>query len=102
MLVVSVRLFGGGFWQFLLTCIFCYSLLLPNALALTFQLPSQQESVVGELQWIHASPGDTFNSIGRRHDTGYAELVAANPGIAPNKLMPGTIIIIPTRFILPA
>lgn len=69
--------------------------------ALTFDLPAHGDSVVGHVQWTQALPGDTFSKIGRRYDIGYFELVEANPNLDPLHLTPGTIIVIPSRFILP-
>lgn len=69
--------------------------------ALTFPLPSPGNDVVGKVQWTQARPGDTFSIIGRRYDIGYFELVEANPGIDPDNIPPGTIIVVPTKFILP-
>ena len=72
-----------------------------SASALTFNLPTNGDSVVGRIQWTRALAGDTFSSIGRRYDIGYYELVEANPGVNPDNPAPGTIIVVPTRFILP-
>jgi L,D-transpeptidase ErfK/SrfK len=73
-----------------------------SAKALTFPLPPAGDNVVGQLQWTQARSGDTFSSIGRRYDVGYYELVESNPGVSPDRLEPGTIVVIPSRFILPA
>lgn len=81
---------------------FFYLFFATQAFALTFVLPAQGDSVVGHVQWTQALPGDTFSKIGRRYDMGYFELVEANPTIDPVHLVPGTIIVIPSRFILPA
>ncbi|MES2998012.1 MAG: L,D-transpeptidase family protein [Pseudomonadota bacterium] len=81
--------------------VFFYWFLIAQAFALTFVLPSHGDSVVGHVQWTQALPGDTFSKIGRRYDLGYFELVEANPTIDPVHLIPGTIIVIPSRFILP-
>lgn len=69
--------------------------------ALTFPLPPPGEDIVGQVQWTQALPGDTFNTIGRRYDMGYFELVEANPMINPDHPPLGSIIVIPSRFILP-
>lgn len=69
--------------------------------ALTFTLPSSGDSVLGSVQWTRSLPGDTFIKLGRRYDIGYYELVEANPGIDPDLPHPGTIIVVPTRFIIP-
>jgi L,D-transpeptidase ErfK/SrfK len=73
-----------------------------TAQALTFPLPPAGDDIVGQVQWAQAQPGDTFSSIGRRYDIGYYELVESNPGLDPEHLDPGTIVVIPSRFILPA
>lgn len=72
-----------------------------SAVALTFALPPKGDDIVGKVQWTQALPGDTFNKIGRRYDIGYFELVEANPTINPENPQPGSIIVIPSRFILP-
>lgn len=82
-------------------CFFFYWVLATPAFALTFALPERGDSIVGDVQWMQALPGDTFDKIGRRYDIGYFELVEANPSIDPIHLAPGTIIVIPSRFILP-
>lgn len=88
---------------YLLICVSSALLLFieQTALARTFALPSSNTSIVGEVTWTQALPGDTLNTLGRRYDMGYAELLEANPGIDPIHLQPGTIIVIPSRFILP-
>lgn len=73
-----------------------------SATALTFKLPTNGDNVVGRMQWAQAMAGDTFSSIGRRYDVGYYQLVEANPGVDPVNPPPGTMIVIPTQFVLPA
>ena len=41
---------------------------------------------------------ETFASISRRYGTGYEKLITANPGLVPEKLRPGTLILIPARY----
>lgn len=41
---------------------------------------------------------ETFASISRRYGTGYERLMEANPGLAPEKLRPGAVIVIPGRI----
>lgn len=72
-----------------------------SASALTFPLPAAPENVVGKLLWTQARQGDTFCTIGRRYDVGYVQLEEANPSLKPEQLEPGTIVVIPSRFILP-
>jgi len=88
-----------------LRSVFCVALVffswISSVSALTFNVPTNGDNVVGHMQWTQAQPGDNFSSIARRHDVGYYELVEANPGISPSNPLPGTIIVVPTRFILP-
>lgn len=76
-------------------------ILITPVLALTFVLPPHGDDIVGHVQWTQALSGDTFNKIARRYDMGYFELVEANPMIDPDHPLPGSIIVIPSRFILP-
>lgn len=91
--------------RFVLRSVFCVALVffswISSVSALTFNVPTNGDNVVGHMQWTQAQPGDNFSSIARRHDVGYYELVEANPGISPSNPLPGTIIVVPTRFILP-
>lgn len=73
----------------------------PSAFALELPLPSPGEDVVGEVQVIQARYEDTFADLGKAHDLGYLEMVAANPGVDAWLPGEGTEIILPTRYILP-
>ena len=57
--------------------------------------------VVGEVQVIRARYEDTFVDIARSYDLGFDELVDANPGVDPWLPGAGTLVVLPTRFILP-
>lgn len=72
-----------------------------NGLALTFNLPPRGDEVVGSVKSGVVQPGDTFSTIARRYDIGYCELQEANPGIDPDSPEPGTVLIIPTQYVLP-
>lgn len=80
---------------------FLSAILSTKIYALTFTLPSNGDDVVGKAQWTHVRSGDNFSSLGRRYDVGYFALVEANPGIDPDHPIPGTIVVVPTRFIIP-
>lgn len=72
------------------------------AQALTYILPDNGDTVIGQAIETQSKPDDTLRIIGRRYDMGFKEMHNANPGIDPEKvLMPGTRIIIPSQFILP-
>jgi len=72
-----------------------------SADAATFPLPKNGNNVVGQIKTILAEDGDTFHDIAQKYDIGYYQLVEANPTINPNKIPVGTLIIIPSQYILP-
>ena len=59
------------------------------------------KDVVGKIQTEKKKKNDTMASIARRYDVGMDELVLVNSNINPYMLMPGTVVILPTQFILP-
>lgn len=71
------------------------------ALAESFVLPPPGVDVVGEIRLIKARHQDTLMDIARRYGLGYDEIIQANPGV--NRWLPGagTVVVLPTRFILP-
>jgi L,D-transpeptidase ErfK/SrfK len=66
-----------------------------------FALEGAEQDVVGEVQIIQARESDTFSDIARAYGLGYDELVQANPGVDPWLPGEGTIIVLPTQFVLP-
>ena len=78
----------------------CVGWLAP-ASAETFWLPRAGDSVVGHLQGAVATQEDTLLDIGRRFNVGYEELKLANPGVDPWIPGNGTLIVIPSRYVLP-
>ena len=84
---------------FFVSAFACYS---ATVSALTFELPSNGDNVVGKVYHIAALPGDTFAKIGRRYNVGYYSLVEANPGINPSRIEAGTPLVVPAKFVLPA
>ena len=66
-----------------------------------FVLESPEQDVVGEVQIIQARESDTFSDIARAYGLGYDELVQANPGVDPWLPGEGTIVVLPTQFVLP-
>ncbi len=71
------------------------------AAAIELPLPPPGEDIVGAVQVIEARYEDTFADLGKTHDLGYLEMVAANPGIDAWLPGVGTQIVLPTRYILP-
>jgi L,D-transpeptidase ErfK/SrfK len=78
----------------------CMGWLAP-ASAETFWLPREGDSVVGHLQGAVATQEDTLLDIGRRYNVGYEELTLANPGVDPWIPGDGTLVVIPSRYVLP-
>lgn len=63
---------------------------------------SAEQRLVGQMQTVMVSSGETLMGIARRYDVGYYELIEANPGIERYPIEPGTMLIIPGQSILPA
>jgi L,D-transpeptidase ErfK/SrfK len=71
-----------------------------TALAQTYALPAQGD-VVGRVQTAVVKTGETLPQVARNFDMGYTELTEANPSVDPDKLVPGTVLVIPSQYILP-
>ena len=69
--------------------------------AATYALPEAGDSIVGRVRQVQASADDTFVDLARRHGLGYTDLKRANPGVDPWLPGEGTVITLPTRFVLP-
>ena len=68
----------------------------------SFALPAPGVDVVGEIGTAIVAEGETLLDIARAHDLGYNEIAAANPGLDPWLPPPGSTVVLPTRFVLPA
>ena len=79
----------------------CALFVAPVVTAIELPLPPAGEDVVGEVQVIQARYEDTFADLGKTHDLGYLEMVAANPGVDAWLPGEGTEIVLPQRYILP-
>src|ERR1700709_2742688 len=69
--------------------------------AATYPLPSPQDSLIGEVQYVTVGTDDTLFDLGRKYSVGYEEIVAANPGVNPWVPGEGKSVLIPTRYLLP-
>lgn len=67
-----------------------------------FEIDSDTDEVIGELQVTKAAGEDTLPDIARRFNLGYEEIVRANPGVDPWLPGEGREIVLPTQFVLPA
>lgn len=70
--------------------------------ALTFALPQDGGDIIGEIQMTTVGRNESLGEIGRRFDVGVYEMIEANPGVDPWVPKPGTVVVVPTRFILPS
>ena len=76
--------------------------LLPGTVAAgSYVLPAGTDTVVGATARVIARHEDTLLDIGRAHDVGYEEIVAANPGVDPWLPGEGRDVLIPSSYILP-
>jgi L,D-transpeptidase ErfK/SrfK len=66
-----------------------------------YPMPPDGEDLVGQIQKVTARKEDTLLDIARRHDLGYEEMILANPGVDVWLPGEGTIVTLPTLFILP-
>lgn len=72
-----------------------------QTLALKFQLPQKGTDLFGKVQFAQVKKDDNFVKIARRYDVGFYELVESNPEVNPRQPTPGTILIVPTEYLLP-
>ncbi len=66
-----------------------------------FTLPSADNNVVGQVQMVTARYQDTLSDIARRFKLGYEEITQANPQVDPLLPGAGTLVLLPTQFVLP-
>ncbi len=69
--------------------------------AITYKLPADGSDVVGEVKVIRARTRSNFDKISRHYDVGFYELREANPKLNPKKIPYGSLVVLPTQFILP-
>lgn len=59
------------------------------------------DAVIGRIEYRTVEAGETLLEIARRHDLGYIEIVAANPGIDPWLPRTGSTLVLPKAHLLP-
>ncbi|ODA33811.1 peptidase [Veronia pacifica] len=85
-----------GKWLLLLLAIFAF-----NLHAVEYTLPSQGSRIIGK-NIIHVSDKtEDLESIAAQYNVGFLALIAANPGVSPHLVEPGTFVTIPRKLILP-
>ncbi|MDV7103277.1 L,D-transpeptidase family protein [Vibrio sp. TH_r3] len=70
--------------------------------AASYELPSDGSRLVGRVQNHMVEAGETMAEIAKRYDVGFLSLMAANKGIDPFLPQEGTVLVIPSMFILPS
>ncbi|KFI23515.1 peptigoglycan-binding protein LysM [Nitrosococcus oceani] len=93
-----VRLIITNFYTSIIASAILFS---APALAVTFALPSLGETVVGRNLVVPAKASETLLDIARRYDVGYSEIKAANPNVDLWLPKEGSLVVVPTRYILP-
>jgi L,D-transpeptidase ErfK/SrfK len=71
------------------------------SLGLSFDLPKNNDSVVGEVQVTQVKEDEGFSDVAMRFDVGYYEIFDANPGINPDTPTQNVALVVPTQYILP-
>ena len=92
----------AGRWRSLVAAA---SVLLPAASAALAEGPSasaESDSVVGAVEFYEARYEDTLLDVARRFGMGFEEIKLANPGVDVWLPGEGTIVRLPSRFVLPA
>jgi L,D-transpeptidase ErfK/SrfK len=66
-----------------------------------FVLESPEQTVIGEPQIVFTTEENTFSDLARQYGLGYDELVEANPDVDPWLPGEGTLVVLPTQYVLP-
>ena len=86
--------------QDMLTLLFVMALPIA-AQAEQFELPPDDNDVVGALTVVAARADETLLDLARRHGLGYEDIVRANPEVDTWLPGEGTEVLLPTRYVLP-
>ncbi len=57
--------------------------------------------IIGAIKLHRIGPGESLVEVARRYDVGFYSILDANPGVEPFVPKPGTVVTIPTAWILP-
>ncbi|OGT45443.1 MAG: hypothetical protein A3E83_00190 [Gammaproteobacteria bacterium RIFCSPHIGHO2_12_FULL_41_20] len=82
--------------------IFLCGLLPLRSFAVTYDLPSAGNTLVGHLQYTQSHYNDSVAVLAQQYDVGLNALIDANPGVDPlRRLGSGVFLTIPTQYLLP-
>ncbi|OGT41656.1 MAG: hypothetical protein A3F42_08610 [Gammaproteobacteria bacterium RIFCSPHIGHO2_12_FULL_37_34] len=86
-------------WKLLLILlVFHYT----NGLATSYQLPSSNEALIGEVQYYSTSSGENVITVAKQYDLGYNAIENANPHLNMARGFPsGSSLQIPTQHLIP-
>lgn len=88
--------------KFSLAVVAIFVSILPNVgYGLSFDLPKGGSNIVGEVKITQVKTNEDFTEVAKRFDIGYYEVLEANPGIDPDAPPADTVLIVPTRYVLP-
>lgn len=73
-----------------------------SSTAATYPLPPEGSDLIGQMIRVQARHEDTLLEIGRHYGVGFNEMQNANPGIDMWVPGEGTVVTVPTQFILPS
>ncbi|MCH6549202.1 MAG: L,D-transpeptidase family protein [Proteobacteria bacterium] len=88
------------FRRYMLTLLFIMALPI-TVQAEQFELPPDDDDVVGALTVVNARADETLLDLARRHGLGYEDIVRANPEVDTWLPGEGTEVLLPTRYVLP-
>ncbi len=74
----------------------------PNVEAAAYRLPENGDSVVGAVTRLKLKYEDTLAAVAEKYGVGFREIVDANPGVDPWLPGEGTVIQLPTQYVLPS
>jgi len=73
-----------------------------QALAATYNLPSNNEALIGKMQSAVVNSSDTTATVAQNYDLGYNSIEDANAEFNPSRLPKGSELKIPTYHLLPS
>ncbi len=76
-------------------------LLAQSGLALAFPKPLPNIDIIGHIQYAKVKPGDDLYTLALKYDVGFYEMVESNPGVDPDRPKVNTVVLIPSRYVLP-